>query len=196
MVSSQRSELKATQGERASADCSFGRVGVALALTVVIALAVSMWPGQGGAERPGLDQRSGGRGDVRVEACLALDVQNREPVWRSDVFEEYVGIVYCWTRVMGVTDSTTVTHIWVHDTTEMARVPLRVGSPSWRTWSFKSIPPWAKGAWTVYVTDTDERVLDSLPFRVLSESQMWNAPLVPPGYTGRRPSSSVGPANP
>ncbi|MBD3332813.1 DUF2914 domain-containing protein [candidate division GN15 bacterium] len=124
--------------------------------------------------------------EMSVQACLALDVKDREPQWKSDVFEEYVGKIYCWTRVIGVPDSTTITHIWVHDTTEMARVPLRVGSPSWRTWSFKTVPRWGKGRWVVRIADCTGTVFDSVTFKVLSESQMWNAPIVPPGYTSRQ----------
>lgn len=160
-------------------------VGPAMILLSIVCLSLSLGSKRGIAEQP--DHMNGQSCEqMSVDACLALDVQDREPVWRSEVFEESVGIVYCWTRVIGVTDSTTITHIWVHDTTEMARVPLRVGSPSWRTWSFKTIPPWAKGEWTVRLANAEGSVIDSLRFEVLSEAQMWNAPLEPPGYTSRR----------
>lgn len=156
-----------------------------MVLLSILCLSLSLGPKRGVAEQPDHIIDSSCH-DMSIEACLALDVQDREPVWRSEVFEESVGIVYCWTRVIGVTDSTTITHTWVYDTTEMARVPLRVGSPSWRTWSFKTIPSWAKGEWTVRLSNAEGVVIDSLRFEVLSEAQMWNAPLEPPGYTSRR----------
>lgn len=157
-------------------------------LAVVLSTAVlgfSSGIRSGVANQPARDNREL-TDSIRVEACLALDVQDREPLWRSDVFEETVGKVFCWTRVIGVKDSTMITHIWMHDTTIMARVPLKVGSPSWRTWSFKTIPQWARGDWKVRLEDANGMVFDSVCFEVLTEAEMWNAPIVPPGYTGRR----------
>jgi hypothetical protein len=69
---------------------------------------------------------------------------------------------------MRVTDGAgqTVNHVWFHGDTEVGNVPLSIGGSPWRTWSRKTIPPDATGAWHVEIRDAAGTVLKRIDFTV------------------------------
>lgn len=100
------------------------------------------------------------------KAVMAQRVENREPVGEATEFPAGVGEIACWSRIAGAQTETYVQHVWIQGDTERARVQLQVKSPSWRTWSTKTIDPSWTGAWTLKIEDADGNVLETLSFTI------------------------------
>lgn len=103
--------------------------------------------------------------DVQVEAVLARDVMDRNPVDSATTFAADVGSIVLWTRVTGA-DGQTLHHVWFYGETEVGDVPLTIGGSPWRTWSRKSVPAEATGAWHVEIRDAAGTVLKRIDFTV------------------------------
>lgn len=101
-----------------------------------------------------------------AESAIATAVADRQPVDNVTSVPADVGRVYCWTRLVGAEGDVEVVHVWYRSDMEMARVPLRVGSSNWRTWSSKNIEPSWTGQWRVDVEAPDGTVLESMSFSV------------------------------
>ncbi len=101
-----------------------------------------------------------------AESAISTQVADRQPVDNVTSVPADVGRVYCWTRVVGAQAEVEVVHVWYHNDMEMARVPLRVGSDNWRTWSSKNIEPSWTGQWRVDVEAADGTVIESISFTV------------------------------
>jgi len=71
----------------------------------------------------------------------------------------------CFSEVEG-TGRDTVLHVWYWGEREMARVPLEVRGPRWRTWSSKRIMEEWRGDWRVDITTMDGSLLERLGFSV------------------------------
>ena len=115
------------------------------------------------------------------DAAICTEVRDREPVGSGTKFPASVGRLYCFTRVAGAIEPTHVTHVWYHGEREVHSVDLQVGGPSWRTWSYKTIPPGWTGSWRVDVKDANGVIIYSLPFTVSEESG--EPPAAPGGGT-------------
>jgi hypothetical protein len=102
---------------------------------------------------------------VTVEAVLARSVVDRAPQDTGVAFPAEVGELVLWTRVTGAAGQT-LNHVWFHGDTEVANVPLTIGGSPWRTWSRKTIPVEAAGAWRVEIRDAAGTVLKQLDFTV------------------------------
>ena len=101
---------------------------------------------------------------TQMDFCTA--VEEREPVGTDTVFSADVEQVFCFTKITGPGDTTTVSHIWYHGDKEMAKQDLAVKSKSWRTWSSKRIIPEWTGAWRVDVVNETGDLLLSKSFMV------------------------------
>ncbi len=101
-----------------------------------------------------------------AESAIATQVADRQPVDNVTTVPPDVGRVYCWTRIAGAQGEVEIVHVWYRGDTEMARVPLRVASNNWRTWSSKNIEPSWTGQWRVDVEAPDGTVLESMSFTV------------------------------
>ena len=99
-------------------------------------------------------------------AAICKDVVDHEPVDSGNSFTASVGKLYCFTKITGAESPTHVTHVWLYDGTERARVELAVNSASWRTFSSKIIQEHELGAWRVDVLDAEGNVLKTLDFEV------------------------------
>ena len=102
---------------------------------------------------------------VTVEAVLARNVMDRAPQDTGTAFPADVGGVVLWTRVTGG-DGQTLNHVWFFGDTEVGNVPLTIGGSPWRTWSRKTIPAEATGAWHVEIRDGAGTVLQRIDFTV------------------------------
>ena len=102
---------------------------------------------------------------VTVEAVLARSVVDRAPQDTGVAFPTEVGELVLWTRVTGGAGQT-LNHVWFYGDTEVANVPLTIGGSPWRTWSRKTIPVEATGAWRVEIRDAAGTVLKQLDFTV------------------------------
>lgn len=109
-----------------------------------------------------------------LDMKFAENVVNKEPVNVSDTFDNYVGKVYCWTRVISKVKElpTYIYHVWYYEDTEMARVKLYVWSPNFRTWSSKIILPSWIGEWKVIVEDKDGNVLAEGHFEIVPKEEL------------------------
>jgi len=98
------------------------------------------------------------------EMVFATAVEDREPVGTGASFPASVEKIYCFSRIAGVTEPTTITHVWFFNDNEMARVDLTVNGSPWRTWSSKTmLPEWA-GTWRVDIVSPSGDLLSSLEF--------------------------------
>jgi len=100
-----------------------------------------------------------------VEAVLARSVVDRAPQDTGVAFPPDVGALVLWTRVTGG-DGQTLNHVWFHGDTEVGNVSLTIGGSPWRTWSRKTIPADATGAWHVEIRDAAGTVLKRIDFTV------------------------------
>jgi len=85
-------------------------------------------------------------------------VTDRQLQGRSDRFTEGTQ-VWFWTRVQGGTRGDRIDHVWLREGVEEARITLKIGGSSWRTYSTKTLHPGATGDWAVEVRDDAGRVL-------------------------------------
>jgi hypothetical protein len=99
------------------------------------------------------------------EMVVCTSVEDRQPVGADSSFLDNVETLYCFTRITGAEEPTTVSHVWYYNDKEMANVELNVGEKSWRTWSSKRIVEEWVGNWRVDVVAAGE-VLKSLEFTV------------------------------
>lgn len=101
-----------------------------------------------------------------TEAVVATGVEDREPMGADSTFAAAVGTLYFYTVFEGDFEPTQVEHVWMHDGQEIARVPLTVEGPRWRTWSSKDVLPDWTGSWTVKVVDAAGNEHVSVDFTV------------------------------
>ncbi len=100
------------------------------------------------------------------EMVFCTSIEEREPVDPDSLFSDTVGQVYCFTRITGATDTTTIYHVWFHEDEEKARVELSVRATPWRTWSSKLILKEWDGIWRVDILLPGGRLLRSKEFLV------------------------------
>lgn len=102
-----------------------------------------------------------------ARAQLTSGIKNHEPIDHiTGVFHskhEHVRRLYYFTEFTGL-GGETVTHRWWHDGRLMAKVTLRIGDNSWRTYSVKKLLPRMAGAWRVVATDSQGHTLSSEHF--------------------------------
>ncbi|RLB80551.1 MAG: DUF2914 domain-containing protein [Deltaproteobacteria bacterium] len=101
-----------------------------------------------------------------ADAAICKDVVDRTPVDAGTSFSASVGKLYCFTKITGAQEPTTVTHVWYFGETERARVSLAVGVASWRTNSSKKIQPHERGSWHVDVLGPGGELLKTLEFEI------------------------------
>jgi hypothetical protein len=102
---------------------------------------------------------------VNVEAVLARTLVDRAPQDTGSAFPDSVGTVVLWMRVTGA-NGQTLHHVWFHGGDQVGDVPLTIGASPWRTWSRKTVPADAKGAWHVEIRDAAGTVLKRIDFTV------------------------------
>jgi len=103
--------------------------------------------------------------DVTVEAVLARSVVDRTPQDTGTAFPDSVGTIVLWMRATGASGQT-LHHVWYFGDTQVGDVPLTIGGSPWRTWSRKTVPVEAKGAWHVEIRDDAGTVLKRVDFTV------------------------------
>ena len=103
--------------------------------------------------------------NVTVEAVLARTLVDRAPEDTGTAFPDSVGTIVLWMRASGASGQT-LHHVWFYGDTEVGDVPLTIGGSPWRTWSRKTVPAEAKGAWHVEIRDDAGNVLKRIDFTV------------------------------
>ena len=103
--------------------------------------------------------------NVTVEAVLARTLVDRAPQDTGTAFPDSVGTIVLWMRASGASGQT-LHHVWFFGDTEVGNVPLTISGSPWRTWSRKTVPVDAKGAWHVEIRDDAGTVLKRIDFTV------------------------------
>ena len=102
---------------------------------------------------------------LKAEVQVCISIVDRSPEGAGTTFSG-ARSVWCWSKITGAEGGqTTVTHVWLYEGAEMARVELPVRSSSWRTWSQKN-PYGKEGNWEVQVLDASGNQLGSVKFTV------------------------------
>jgi hypothetical protein len=103
---------------------------------------------------------------LSVETAVCTAVTDRAAVGTADNFPPESGKLFLWCKVTGAAAGTAISHVWLHDGKEVAKVELTLGGSSWRTWSSKTIPASWTGNWEVKVLGPDGAELKSVTFTV------------------------------
>jgi len=103
---------------------------------------------------------------ILEEAFICRDVINRAPVGTAVSFPQDVPKLYCFTRVVGASDPTYITHIWYYGNREMSRVTLPVQAADWRTYSSLTFYENWPGRWSVAVVSPPSVILKVLTFTI------------------------------
>ncbi len=98
------------------------------------------------------------------EMSICTGVEERQPVGTDTAFVKTVGQLYCFVKVSGENDSTSIYHAWFYNDKEMAKVELAVKGKTWRTWSSKRITEDWVGNWKVEVSSSTGDVLMTKEF--------------------------------
>lgn len=102
---------------------------------------------------------------VTVDAVLARTLVDRAPQDTGTAFPDSVGTIVLWMRATGA-NGQTLHHVWFFGDTQVGDVPLTISGSPWRTWSRKTVPPEATGAWHVEIRDDAGTVLKRIDFTV------------------------------
>lgn len=99
----------------------------------------------------------------RLSVCTGI--VDREPDGAAESFPASVGKLYCFSHVKGVQGTLPIEHKWYKGDNVVSAVTLTVKSPSWRTYSSKTIDPMWTGEWRVEVVNTETgAVMNSTTF--------------------------------
>jgi len=101
-----------------------------------------------------------------TDALIAKGVVDRVPQDTGATFPAEVGQVVCWTKITGASGGATIHHVWFHGDTQVGDVELTLGGSPWRTWSRKTVPADATGAWHVEVRDASGNLLRRVDFTI------------------------------
>ncbi|RJQ84613.1 MAG: DUF2914 domain-containing protein [Desulfobacteraceae bacterium] len=104
---------------------------------------------------------------IRIQdAVVCHDIVNREPVGSGDVFAKEIAKVFCYCRVVGASEESSITQNWYYQGTLKASIQLPVRSRNWRTWSYKTLAPEWTGEWMVEILSAEGTPLGSIVFFV------------------------------
>jgi hypothetical protein len=136
-------------------------LGIIILIVSIIAVAVPGWS----QDAPVTSETPTANLSIE-DAVVCQDVVDRQPIGVGDVIAKENARVYCFTRVVGATADTTITHNWYFQGTLKSSVQLPVRSPNWRTWSAKTMDPAWAGQWMVEVLSAEGAPLESIIFFV------------------------------
>jgi hypothetical protein len=72
-----------------------------------------------------------------IQMCSG--VEDRQPTGTGTVFSDDLDKIYCFTKVVGAADPTSVNHVWYMGDKQIVSVNLPIKAESWRTWSSKML---------------------------------------------------------
>ncbi len=108
-----------------------------------------------------------GSSDLTIEVgVICKQIEERAPVDADTTFVVSVEKLYCFTKITGAEEATTISHVWYWGETERARIELPVRSISWRTYTAKRIQEHEVGNWRVDVLDAEGTVLKTIRFSI------------------------------
>lgn len=111
-----------------------------------------------------------GHSDLSVlRAYVCRGVEESEPTEAGKSFIQVQdGVLHlcCFSEIGAPARQDTVIHAWYWGQREMARIPLGIQGPRWRTWSTKQVTDEWRGEWHVDIVDRAGVLLCRLPFSV------------------------------
>lgn len=101
-------------------------------------------------------------------AVLTTRIERRKPEIQTvtNRFPPTVNKLYFFTWVKGADEPTTTVHEWYWKGNLVAKVPLKIESSSYRTWSSKNIMTTQTGQWSVLAKREDGSIAKKLAFFV------------------------------
>lgn len=102
---------------------------------------------------------------VLEDIAICAAVENKQPVGAGTVFTDDLDKIYCFTKIGGAQDTTSINHIWYFGDKEIVKVNLAVKSVSWRTWSSKTVNM-GLGKGYVEIVSEDGDVLGKAEFEI------------------------------
>jgi len=104
---------------------------------------------------------------LKVEqSSICREIQSLTPIGEGTFFPGDIPKLYCFTKVKGARQHTSVTHIWYYGSREMARITLPVRAPSWRTYSSLTFYENWPGRWSGAVVSPNNVILKLLTFNI------------------------------
>jgi hypothetical protein len=104
----------------------------------------------------------------KITVCSS--VEDKEPQGAGTVFSDDLDKIYCFTKIVGASDTTSVKHVWYMGDDELVSVDLAVKSASWRTWSSKLLDM-GLGKGHVEVVSAGGEVLGKADFEITATAE-------------------------
>jgi len=114
------------------------------------------------------DARSPAANNMRIIRAVATsDVINKNPAGLSDSFPWSTEKVYIWTMIECDRPPSSIRHTYYFEGEKVNDVELKIKSPQWRTWSYKTLLEKRYiGQWKVDITSDTGELLQSVFFEV------------------------------
>jgi len=103
---------------------------------------------------------------LRAYVCKGIEESEPAEAGKSFLSPDDGILRLCCFSEVATAGADTIQHVWYWGDREMARVPLEVRPPRWRTWSTKRIMEAWRGDWHVDITSSRGSVLDRLEFSI------------------------------
>ena len=102
---------------------------------------------------------------LSVEAAvIATGVENLTPMGVADKFPANTGRLYCYSKIIGGGEGSSIKHIWYYGDKKVDEIILSIKSSSFRTYSYKTISSDWTGKWKVEIVADDETILKTIEF--------------------------------
>jgi hypothetical protein len=102
-----------------------------------------------------------------IRAVAAGNILNKDPAELRDTFPWSMEKVYIWTMIECEQPPSAIRHIYYFKGQKVNDIVLKIKSPRWRTWSYKTLleKRWI-GQWRVDITSDEGKLLQSVFFEV------------------------------
>jgi cytoskeletal protein RodZ len=102
-----------------------------------------------------------------IRAVAAGNILNKDPAEPLDIFHWSMEKVYIWTMIECQQPPSSVRHTYYFKGQKVNDIVLKIKSPRWRTWSYKTLleKRWI-GQWRVDITSDEGNLLQSVFFEV------------------------------
>ncbi len=107
---------------------------------------------------------------VLEEVAICKAVEDRQPTGIGTIFTNDLDKIYCFTKIVGATDTISVNHVWYMGDQQVASVNLPIKSATWRTWSSKMIGTYL-GKGHVEIVSENGTVLGKADFEITAAEE-------------------------
>jgi hypothetical protein len=106
------------------------------------------------------------KSSITVSAsAVCTAIADRMPEGTATEFAKDTPKIYYWTKIEGA-EGAEIKHIWYAGETNIGEVSLKITTPSFRTWSSKTVYPGLEGDLSVAVVDAEGNVLKKDTFQI------------------------------